>query len=122
MPLDDLWRSLTYVACKQTSTQRLKAIQLLLHIIATQHNCLPKVKSPVAFESSPNSLELPRPLEPSHSKMAIDLSLLHPLWILYGKITSEEEESGTLQEPVVRALTELFLQVENLALVRANFT
>ena len=35
--MSELWTSLVYVASKQTGTQRLKTIQLLLKILQTQH-------------------------------------------------------------------------------------
>ncbi|KAK7112606.1 zinc finger ZZ-type and EF-hand domain-containing protein 1-like isoform X2 [Littorina saxatilis] len=121
LPLSDMWRSLAYVACKQTSTQRLKAIQLLLRIIKTQHECLPRSKAKASSSSSTDAplhpFSLPPPLDPSPPpRPSIDLSLLRPLWNLYSKMTAKDDESSNMQQPVVRALTELFLQAENLAL------
>ena len=37
LPLKELWEILVYVATKQTGTQRLKTIQLLLKLTQTQH-------------------------------------------------------------------------------------
>ncbi|XP_041364980.1 zinc finger ZZ-type and EF-hand domain-containing protein 1-like [Gigantopelta aegis] len=97
LPLGDLWSSLVYVACKQMSLQRLKAIQLLLKIVLAQS----RTKTQSTSE------------EP---KLAIDLSLLKPLWIMYMSMTKDDEDPGTVLPPVVRALTEFFLQVENLVI------
>lgn len=48
----------------------------------------------------------------------IDLSLLCPLWDLYlGLSKNASNKSGHLPPPVERALTELFLHAENLAVV-----
>ncbi|XP_071131694.1 zinc finger ZZ-type and EF-hand domain-containing protein 1-like [Mytilus edulis] len=91
LPLCRLWHTLVYVAIKQTGENRLKSIQLMLKIIHTQHR------------SSAESL-------------SIDLSLLKPLWNLYNGITKDGSETKTLVPPLARALTELFLQVENLAM------
>lgn len=92
LPLSDLWQILVYVATKQTGSQRLKAIQLLLKIVSTQHRTA------------------------SSSKLTLDLSLLKPLWQLYNHMTKQEVDSNIVLSPVVRALTELFLQVESLAM------
>ncbi|CAC5406050.1 unnamed protein product [Mytilus coruscus] len=91
LPLCRLWHTLVYVAVKQTGENRLKSIQLMLKIIHTQHR------------SSAESL-------------SIDLSLLKPLWNLYNGITKDGTDTKTLVPPLARALTELFLQVENLAM------
>ncbi|KAL3875978.1 hypothetical protein ACJMK2_033871 [Sinanodonta woodiana] len=92
LPLTELWTSLVYVATKQTSTQRFKTIQLLLKIIQTQHRNGPE------------------------KGLAINLSQLKPLWQMYNSMTKQESDPGTILPPVVRALTELFLQVENLTI------
>jgi hypothetical protein len=66
------------------------------------------------------SFSLPPPLNPTPvpaNRMPVDLSLLGPLWNLYNKITAKTEDSALMQQPVIRALTELFLQAENLAVV-----
>ena len=48
----------------------------------------------------------------------IDLSLLRPLWDLYvGLCKNTSNKSSHLPPPVERALTELFLHAENLAVV-----
>ncbi|PVD39043.1 hypothetical protein C0Q70_01670 [Pomacea canaliculata] len=119
LPLGDLWQSLAYVACKQTSNQRLKAIQLLLRIVATQRDCLSAThpKTPPSPGHKNDFLSLPPPLDPTPPpRLQTDLSLLRPLWVLYNKMTGGKEDCHTMQQSVVRALTELFLQVENLAL------
>ena len=88
LPLSKLWHTLVYVATKQTGEDRLKSIQLMLKIIHTQHRT-------------------------SAESLSIDLSLLKPLWHLYMDITKDDSKS--LVSSLVRATTELFLQVENLA-------
>ena len=50
-------------------------------------------------------------------QLGIDLALLRPLYQLYINMTKQESEPGSILPPVTRALTELFLQVENLAIV-----
>ena len=45
------------------------------------------------------------------------MALLRPLYQLYTNMTKLESEPGSILPPVTRALTELFLQVENLAIV-----
>ncbi|KAL8625230.1 hypothetical protein ACOMHN_029988 [Nucella lapillus] len=126
LQLGEIWRSLACVACKQSSTQRLMAIQLLLSIIMTQLNNPPTARAAkgTSTDSSTDSsadrhhLSLPPPMDPTPPpRPVMDLSLLRPLWNLYAKMTAKEEEQCSgMQQPVVRALTELFLQVENLAL------
>ncbi|KAK3091739.1 hypothetical protein FSP39_022268 [Pinctada imbricata] len=98
LPLKELWEILVYVSTKQTGQQRLKAIQLLLKIIHTQASL------------------------PPDSVMDLDLGLLKPLWIMYNNSTKSEVMTGTLVTPVIRALTELFLQVESLAMDRGIVT
>ncbi|XP_052765956.1 zinc finger ZZ-type and EF-hand domain-containing protein 1-like isoform X1 [Mya arenaria] len=92
LPLSELWGSLVYVCSKQTGTQRLKIIQLLLKILQTQHR--------VGGQES----------------LGIDLSVLRPLWQLYTSVARQDGDSTSILPPVPRALTELFLQVENLAI------
>ncbi len=36
LPVNTLWESLVYVACKQTGQQRLRVIQLLLKLLQSQ--------------------------------------------------------------------------------------
>ena len=50
--------------------------------------------------------------------MTLDLSLLKPLWTLYNVMTKDEPDNNTVLPPAVRALSELFFQVESLAMVR----
>ncbi|XP_064597879.1 zinc finger ZZ-type and EF-hand domain-containing protein 1-like [Liolophura sinensis] len=94
LPAGELWASLIYVACKQTSCQRLKVIQLLLRIIHSEHR------------------------NGSSSCLSIDLSLLKPLWKLYCGLSKQGTDTVSVVSPVTRALTELFLMVENLAIER----
>ncbi|BFZ03746.1 hypothetical protein BsWGS_06784 [Bradybaena similaris] len=95
LPLGQLWCSLVYVACKQPGIQRLKAISLLLKIIALQGKaCSGENKT------APD----------------IDLKILKPLWDLYQNMTKDEKDPNMIQPAVVRSLTELFLQAENLAI------
>ncbi|KAK2172240.1 hypothetical protein NP493_979g01007 [Ridgeia piscesae] len=92
LPLDALWNSLLYVCCKQTGQQRLKAVQLLLKVMQTQ-------------------------LRPGASELSIDLGLLKPLWKLFNTMSrTNPPERGTIVPSVLRALTELFLIAESLAL------
>ena len=51
----------------------------------------------------------------SAESLSIDLSLLKPLWHLYNDITKDDSKS--LVSPLAISTTELFLQVENLAVV-----
>ncbi|RUS90799.1 hypothetical protein EGW08_001418 [Elysia chlorotica] len=111
LPLDQLWTSLVYVACKQPGTQRLKVINLMLKIVALQG----KANCDNESKTMPD----------------IDLSLLKPLWDLYQNMTNKDTDQtntacgassggnskpGTSFQPaVMRALTTLFLQTENLA-------
>ncbi|XP_061181596.1 zinc finger ZZ-type and EF-hand domain-containing protein 1-like [Saccostrea echinata] len=90
--ISELWLILVYVATKQTGEQRLKAIQLLLKILETQNRC------------------------PRVGKLKLDLSCLKPLWQLYDSSSKEQVDSGAVVPPVIRALTELFLQVEATAM------
>ncbi|XP_055877134.1 zinc finger ZZ-type and EF-hand domain-containing protein 1-like isoform X1 [Biomphalaria glabrata] len=93
LPLDQLWSSLVFVACKQPGAQRLKAISLMLKIVALQ-----SVSVSGESKTGPD----------------IDLSLLTPLWELYRKMSRDDKEP-LIQPAVVRALTDLFLHTENLA-------
>ena len=43
--------------------------------------------------------------------------MLKPLWVLYNKMSHSPIDSSTIVPPVVRALTEVFLVAENLAMV-----
>ncbi|CAL1538237.1 unnamed protein product [Lymnaea stagnalis] len=93
LPLGQLWSSLVFVACKQPGVQRLKAISLMLKIVALQGKslCGESVTAP-----------------------DIDLCLLKPLWDLYKSMTVDDKDP-IIQPAVVRALTDLFLHTENLA-------
>ncbi|CAE1249578.1 Zinc finger ZZ-type and EF-hand domain-containing protein 1 [Acanthosepion pharaonis] len=91
LPMKELWMHLVHVACKQTHKKRLNTILLLLQMIQIQF------KNPDASQR-------------------IDLSLLCPLWDLYlGLSKNTSNKSGHLPPPVERALTELFLHAEDLA-------
>ena len=93
LPIKDLWASLVYVACKQTGQQRLKSIQLLLKILQSQFK------------------------KEGCKELGTDLSLLLPLWKLYNNMSDiAEKDSTTIVGPLCRALTELFLVSENLAM------
>ena len=91
LPLKKLWAWLVSVACSQTGEQRLMATGLLLRVLLVSSN-LPTDERP-------------------------DLNLLNSLWALYSDMLDKETGGlpPTLVPPSVRALTELFLVVENLA-------
>ncbi|KAI4877405.1 hypothetical protein NFI96_011706 [Prochilodus magdalenae] len=85
LPLTDIWEWQVGVACRQTGSQRLKAIHLLLRI-----------------------LQCP-------SKWGCDLTLLRPLWQLFTTMengVSQDPTSITVLLPLHRALTELFFVAE----------
>uniref|UniRef100_A0A3B4C7N7 Zinc finger, ZZ-type with EF hand domain 1 n=1 Tax=Pygocentrus nattereri TaxID=42514 RepID=A0A3B4C7N7_PYGNA len=85
LPLTDIWEWQVGVACRQTGSQRLKAIHLLLRI-------------------------LQRP-----SQWGCDLTLLRPLWQLFTTMesgVSQDPTSITVLLPLHRALTELFFIAE----------
>ncbi|XP_078317573.1 zinc finger ZZ-type and EF-hand domain-containing protein 1-like isoform X2 [Crassostrea virginica] len=90
--ISELWLILVYVATKQIGEQRLKAIQLLLRILETQNR------------------------GPRIGKLKLDLSCLRPLWQLYDGLSKEQVDGGSVVSPVIRGLTELFLQVEATAM------
>ncbi|KAI8488213.1 Zinc finger ZZ-type and EF-hand domain-containing protein 1 [Branchiostoma belcheri] len=85
LPIKLLWEWLVQVACRQTSQQRLKVVELLLRILTA---C-----SLRSYGNAPPDQD-------------IDLSLLKPLWKLY----------TTILPPLQRALTELFILAEDLAM------
>ncbi|ELT88491.1 hypothetical protein CAPTEDRAFT_156305 [Capitella teleta] len=89
LPINELWSSLVYVACKQTGQQRLKAVQLLLRLMQLQGSC---------------------------ERQTVDLSELSALWHLYTSLSASSSGGSSMVCPVVRALTELFFVAENLAL------
>ncbi|XP_060768529.1 zinc finger ZZ-type and EF-hand domain-containing protein 1 isoform X2 [Neoarius graeffei] len=89
LPLADIWEWQVGVACRQTGSQRLKAIHLLLRILQrpTQWGC--------------------------------DLTLLKPLWQLFTTMeggVNQDPTSITVLLPLHRALTELFFIAETKAL------
>ncbi|KAI5089285.1 zinc finger ZZ-type and EF-hand domain-containing protein 1 isoform X2, partial [Silurus meridionalis] len=89
LPLADIWEWQVGVACRQTGSQRLKAIHLLLRILqcSTQWGC--------------------------------DLTLLRPLWQLFTTMEgglNQDPTSITVLLPLHRALTELFFIAETKAM------
>ncbi|XP_049325560.1 zinc finger ZZ-type and EF-hand domain-containing protein 1 [Astyanax mexicanus] len=85
LPLTDIWEWQVGVACRQTGSQRLKAIHLLLRI-----------------------LQCP-------SQWGCDLTLLRPLWQLFTTMesgVSQDPTSINVLLPLHRALTELFFIAE----------
>ncbi|XP_035382867.1 zinc finger ZZ-type and EF-hand domain-containing protein 1 isoform X1 [Electrophorus electricus] len=85
LPLADIWEWQVGVACRQTGSQRLKAIHLLLRL-----------------------LQCP-------SQWSCDLTLLRPLWHLFISMESglsHDPTSITVLLPLHRALTELFFIAE----------
>eukprot|EP00106_Octopus_bimaculoides_P005363 XP_014772805.1 PREDICTED: zinc finger ZZ-type and EF-hand domain-containing protein 1-like [Octopus bimaculoides] len=91
LPIKDIWAHLVHVACKQTHVKRLNTIFLLLRILHIQ-------------------------LEHPENKSLINLTLLRPLWKLYVSLSQTTSQQPNQQPlPIQRALTELFLHTENLA-------
>ncbi|CAL8364108.1 unnamed protein product [Lota lota] len=88
LPLADIWEWQVGVACRQTGTQRLKAIHLLLRLLQCQ------------------------------SQTACELTLLRPLWQLFVSMETSlgQDPAGiTVLLPLHRALTELFFIAESRA-------
>ncbi|CAL8266701.1 unnamed protein product [Merluccius merluccius] len=88
LPLADIWEWQVGVACRQTGTQRLKAIHLLLRLLQCQ------------------------------SQTACELTLLRPLWQLLVSMETSlgQDPAGiTVLLPLHRALTELFFIAESRA-------
>ncbi|XP_053130784.1 zinc finger ZZ-type and EF-hand domain-containing protein 1 isoform X2 [Hemicordylus capensis] len=86
LPLAQVWAWQVGVACRQTGSQRLKAIHLLLRIVqrCSQRDC--------------------------------DLTLLKPLWQLFSQMETSRQHDLTklgVLLPLHRALTELFFVTEN---------
>nr|XP_046267619.1 zinc finger ZZ-type and EF-hand domain-containing protein 1 [Scatophagus argus] len=91
LPLADIWEWQVGVACRQTGSQRLKAIHLLLRLL----QCQPQ--------------------------KACELTLLRPLWQLYMSMEnslSQDPTSITVLLPLHRALTELFFIAEARAIAQ----
>lgn len=57
---------------------------------------------------------------PLIGKLKLDLGSLKPLWQLHDSLSKEQTDGGSVVPPVLRALTELFLQVEATAMVMAS--
>ncbi|KAM8835522.1 zinc finger ZZ-type and EF-hand domain-containing protein 1 isoform 1-T1 [Synchiropus picturatus] len=88
LPLADIWEWQVGVACRQTGSQRLKAIHLLLRLLQCQ------------------------------TQTACELTLLRPLWQLFVTMESglsQDLTSGTLLLPLHRALAELFFIAQDRA-------
>ncbi|CAL8398367.1 unnamed protein product [Boreogadus saida] len=88
LPLSDIWEWQVGVACRQTGTQRLKAIHLLLRLLQCQ------------------------------SQTACELMLLRPLWQLFVSMETtlcQDPACITVLLPLHRALTELFFIAESRA-------
>ncbi|KAJ3588924.1 hypothetical protein NHX12_009777 [Muraenolepis orangiensis] len=85
LPLADVWEWQVGVACRQTGSQRLKAIHLLLRLLQCQ------------------------------SETACELTLLRPLWQLFVSMErglGQDPAAVTVLLPLHRALTELFFIAE----------
>ncbi|XP_039612710.1 zinc finger ZZ-type and EF-hand domain-containing protein 1 isoform X1 [Polypterus senegalus] len=94
LPLADIWEWQVGVACRQTGSQRLRAIHLLLKILTCG------------------------------SKSCCDLSLLKPLWQLFTQMENTIcQDSATISVllPLDRALTELFYIAEIRAMELDNY-
>lgn len=57
---------------------------------------------------------------PLIGKLKLDLGSLKPLWQLHDSLSKEQTDGGSVVPPVLRALTELFLQVEATAMVMTS--
>ena len=104
LPLSGLWSNLISVACQVTGKQRLKILSLLMRLV---HLC--KAPAPHSTDASAVVTGLER----------LNLSALKPLWQLYTKLIRDCEGKGKtghiLAPEIIRAMTELFFVVENLA-------
>ncbi|CAI8006132.1 Zinc finger ZZ-type and EF-hand domain-containing protein 1 [Geodia barretti] len=93
IPISKIWPNLIVVACHYTGQERLMIVCLLLRLLAVMREC------------------------PSQERL--DLSALKPLWQLYTTLVKEYENKNKSQQTIapliLRSLTELFLNVENLA-------
>ena len=108
----DLWACLVYVACRQTGSQRLKAIELLLIILKSYQS---KTSSPP--KSVASDVDAASAATAAADESLPDLTLLEPLWRLLAKL-SKTVTSLSISPSVYRALTELFFAAENLAIAR----
>eukprot|EP00731_Ephydatia_muelleri_P019637 Em0012g462a len=104
LPLSDLWSNLICLACQVTGKQRLKILGLLVRLVQ-----LCKTPAPQSTDATTMVSGLER----------LNLSALKPLWQLYTKLIEDyerKERTGYIRAPeIVRAMTELFFVVENLA-------
>eukprot|EP00731_Ephydatia_muelleri_P019712 Em0012g537a len=104
LPLSDLWSNLICLACQVTGKQRLKILGLLVRLVQ-----LCKTPAPQSTDATTMVSGLER----------LNLSALKPLWQLYTKLIEDyerKERTGYIRVPeIVRAMTELFFVVENLA-------
>ena len=109
----DLWACLVYVACRQTGSQRLKAIELLLIILKSYQNQTPTTPTLLGATAAPIDGDDDEVVDESLP----DLTLLEPLWRLFAKL-SKNVSSYSIAPSVYRALTELFFAAENMAISR----
>ncbi|KAF6029661.1 hypothetical protein EB796_011992 [Bugula neritina] len=89
-----LWRRLVVVACKQKGPQRLKVIQLLLYLLKSHSKTEGDGCGP--------------------TELKLDLRYLAPLWRLYFNMS--EDHGPEQASDLLRALTELFVEAETVAL------
>ena len=108
----DLWACLVYVACRQTGSQRLKAIELLLIILKSYQNQTPTTPTLLGATAAPIDGD-----DEVVDESLPDLTLLEPLWRLFAKL-SKNVSSYSIAPSVYRALTELFFAAENMAISR----
>ena len=113
----DLWACLVYVACRQTGSQRLKAIELLLIILQSYQNKTVTPRNAAATDVDAASDTAATSDAAADVESLPDLTLLEPLWRLFAKL-SKNVTSLSIAPSVYRALTELFFAAENMAIAR----
>ena len=126
LPLSGLWSSLICLACQVTGKERLKILSLLMRLV---HLFKTPASQSTDYSAMVTGLE------------RLNLSALNPLWQLYTKLIKDygqqiiyslqdtcncilmktfvcicaEEKVKTYAPEIIRAMTELFFVVENLA-------
>ncbi|XP_041474383.1 zinc finger ZZ-type and EF-hand domain-containing protein 1-like isoform X3 [Lytechinus variegatus] len=132
VPLQELWEWLVQVARKQVGQSRLKAVQLLLRILASIPSPCDDPSDPSA-SSTPPVADPPTPADqdtigedpppsstpaptPSPARPPVDLTRLKPLWLLLDSMNCRLSADCAPQSLAAahRALMELFLMVENM--------
>ncbi|XP_014663078.1 PREDICTED: zinc finger ZZ-type and EF-hand domain-containing protein 1-like [Priapulus caudatus] len=143
LPMERIWSYLVHVACKQTGQQRLKTIELLLRVLNSMgspgdssqkavhddRKCTSDTADDVFTKEqfASNTAEKLHAGTQHTSGEAdnhsgalqsgrVDLTLLRPLWLLYGSLQEKQLDTGSAVIPQLnRALTELFYVAEERA-------